>query len=264
MSFYLAQTFRLFDGEVIVSSQGIYTFAHLYHLPRSTRSVVLVGTNHVGDPEYFQTINDLLARCDLVIYEDSGGGGWDTREREEASRSALYGWSLEEAFAVSPQLYFICAQRALGLPAEGDSFDYQQPHWVSGEADFLTEEQQQTLMTELEARIQAIPADRKKEIVDFVRTEVGRADRGEYTARNLGDGFVFLWSDPQLVEAVSETIGKPRDRHCLEFFDRLVTERDPKTVGIKFGAGHTAFQRRLLEERGYVREKSLRLCNIRF
>lgn len=264
MGLYLARTFRLFGGEVIVSPQGIYTFAHFYFRPRSFHSVILVGTNHVGDEEYFRKISDILSPCDLVIFEDSGGSGGGSPEFEEQARAALYGWSLEEAFSVSLQLYFISAQRALGLPTERGSFDYGQAHWVSGEADFLTEEQQEAIMVDLSVRIQAIPASRKKEIVDFVRRSVEKSDGGRYTARDLGEGFAFLWTDSQLVEAVSETIGKPRDRHCLELFDRLVKERNPATVGIKFGAGHTAFQRRLLEERGYVREATVRLCNIRF
>ncbi|OGC38053.1 hypothetical protein A2V54_00300 [candidate division WWE3 bacterium RBG_19FT_COMBO_53_11] len=254
---------RLFGGEVVVKPSGIYTFAHFYRNSRQLRSVILVGTNHVGDAEYYQRINDILAGCDLVLFEDSGGAQ-APGEFEEFARSMLYGSDLESAFQVAMQIYFLVAQRVLALPTEGGSFDYQQPGWISGEREFLTEEQQTALMEEFEARMRRIPVGRVKQVVEFARRSVEKMDQGGYTGQDLGDGFVFFWSDAQLVGAVSDTIGKPRDRNCLEFFDEVVREREPKMVGIKFGAGHTAFQRQLLEERGYVREVSTELCNIRY
>ena len=258
------KSYRILGGEVVVNPSGIYTFAHFYRHKIDRRSVVLVGTNHVGDAEYFRQISDILSPCDLVLFEDGGGQYVVQNEFEDLARAALKSSDLETAFTLALQLYFLSAQKVLRLPVEKSFFNYQQPGWIYGEKDFLTEEQQMMLMEELEARMQAIPIGRKKRMVEFVRQSLEKMDRGEYTALDLGEGFVFFWGDAQLAEAVLETIGKPRDRNCLEVFDAAVRERNPAIVGIKFGAGHTAYQRQLLEERGYVREARLMLRNIRF
>lgn len=262
----LAKAARILGGEVVVSPSGIYTFAHFYRHSRSARSVILVGTNHFGDEEYFRTVGDILFGCDLVLFEGSIPEEEDLDERGflEAARGDFFGEDPELAFGVAFQLYFVSAQRVLGLSAEDAVFDYRQSHWISGEPDFLTDRQKLRLTTKFSAKMKTIPFRRKKAVVDFVRRSLDKMDRGDYTVQDLGKGLAFFWTDTQLVGAVSDTIGKPRDRNCLKVFDAVVRERDPRLVGIVFGAGHTAFQRQLLEERGYVLESSMMLCNVRF
>ncbi len=61
-----------------------------------------------------------------------------------------------------------------------------------------------------------------------------------------------------------DAIGKPRDEILMERFDKIIQEKNPRIVGIKFGAAHISYQRKLLEQRGYVWQSSVELRNIAF
>ncbi len=260
----------LFNDEFVVSPSGIYTFAHHYIHPHTGRKVIIVGMNHAGDEEYFEKIKQILAECDLVLFEDirKERKSSHDREAEEAEmRKVFFGSNVEKAFFCAMQLYFMNAQKVLSSPEEEEAFDaeYNQPHWFSGDTMLLTETQKREYLELLTNKLQAIPQERKQEMVEYVKTALRKMERGQFTKRDLGEGFIFFWQDKQLVETVLEVLGKPRDLHCFQEFDRLVQERNPQLVGIKFGAGHIPHLRSLLEARNYFRWcTSTKLRNLSF
>jgi len=259
----------LFNGEVVVSPSGIYTFVHYYEHPVTSRKVVMVGMDHAGDEEYFARVKQILIACDLVLFEDIRKEQRQQRERdaeEEEMRKVFSEANPDEAFFVAMQLYFLNVQKILSPQDEGEAFDaeYNQPHWFSGDTMLLTEAQEQEYLEALTKGLQIISSSRKQEVVDYVKKALEKMERGCFTRRDLGRGFVFFYSDPLMAQIILENLAKPRDLHCFSEFDRLLQERSPQTIGIKFGAGHISFQRQLLEERGYIHQKSKKLRNMSF
>lgn len=262
----------LFNGEVVVSKSGIYTFAHYYHHPINKREVVMVGMNHVGDEGYFARIKKTLAPCDLVIFEDirkERNAGRDYEAEELSMRKIVFEGATEEAFMVSMNLYFMVASKAFSLAEkEEEAFDdeYRRPHWFSGDTILLAKTLGQEYEENLRciSTLRTITTEKKRAVAEYVREAITRMDRGELGKRAIATGFIFFYSDPTIVEILLRALAEPRDLHCLGVFDKLVRERNPRKVGIKFGAGHIANQRSLLEKRGYVLQKSQKLCNISF
>ncbi len=261
---------RLFDNEITVSPSGLYTFVHYYQHLHKGRKVIIVGMNHAGDEEYFEKVKKILSECDLVLFENIRIDGKSSQDRdtEEAEmRKVLFRGNIEEAFFCAMQLYFVNAEKVLSLSGEGEAFEaeYNQPHWFSGDTMNSTETQEREYMKLLIGKFQTIPQDRKQEIVGYVKNALEKMKQNNFTKRDVGEGLVFFWQDPQLVEITLEVLGKPRDLHCFQEFDRLVQERNPQVVGIKFGAGHTSHLRSLLEERYYFPcRSSTKLRNISF
>ena len=266
----LKDPISLLNGEVVINKSGMYTFAHYYHHPIDKRQVIMVGMNHVGDEGYFARVKKILASCDLVLFEDIRkeiNDGHDYGAEELNMRKIVFGGIIQEAFMVSLQLYFMLADKAFSqAEKEEETFDdeYQRPSWFSGDMMTLTETQWQKYEENLMRALGVIPLERKRAVVEYAREAISRMDRGELNKRTTAEGFMFLYSDPTITELLSQVFAMPRDLHCLNEFDRLVKERNPQKIGIKFGAGHTANQRLLLEKRGYVLQRSQRLCNIFF
>lgn len=265
----IEKTTRLFNGEVIVDNTGLYTFAHCYRHPQTGRWVHMTGMNHVGEVEYFEQVKRILAACNLVLSEDI------TKERSEREeryieaaqmRETLFDGNLDEAFFVAMQIFFIDIGKALKLPMEDEVFEieYGQPHWFSGDTLLLSEEQEAEYMESLQGKLATISPVRKQEVVEYVKAVLEIIERKEFTKSLVGEGMVFFYTDQLLVEALLEALGKPRDLHCFEEFDRLVADRNPEVIGIKFGAAHMSYQRALLEQRGYVHQWSIKMCNISF
>lgn len=259
----------LLNGEVMVSESRIYTFTHYYYHPINRREVIIVGMNHVGDEGYFVRVKKILATCDLVIFEDIRKEEDASREAEELSmRKIVFEGATEEAFMVSLQLYFVVAANKVFSQAEKEeevfNDEYQQPHWFSGDTMTLIETQWQEYEENLRRALGVITLERKRAVVEYVREAIARMDRGELKKRAVADGFILFYSDHKIAEIMIQELAKPRDLYCLSMFDKLVQERTPQKIGIKFGAGHTANQRLLLEKRGYVLQRSQKLRNISF
>lgn len=258
----------LFDGEVVISKSGVYAFVHHYRHPANGREVVVVGMNHVGDEQYFIKVKKVLSRCDLVLFEDirkESDADHNDEDEESKMREVVFGDNVDEAFMVSLQLYFAVASKSFSqAEREEEVFDaeYRQSHWFSGDMMLLTETQEKEYMENLGRALGVIAADRKRDVVEYVKKVINRMDQGDLNKFAIAEGFIFFYSDPMMTRIILQELAQPRDLYCFSEFDRLVQERNPRKVGIKFGAGHIANQRSLLEERGYTLQKSQKLCNI--
>lgn len=268
------ESVTILDGEMTVSRGGIYTFVHYYTHPETDRKVIMVGMNHGGDREYFSEVMRVLRSAEVVIFE--GVARPSSARSEESARQRIKGLTIQiesenmdEAFIAALQLYTLRAPRYLGLIFERDGIDHGQQNWHSGDMEFMADLQydpvQRKKFEELQERhFGQYPQERKKFIVDFVKGELEKMDRGTFTRQDFGRSFVVVWSDPLFHRMILEVVAKPRDVAVFGVFDRLVAAQNPRIIGIKFGAGHIAYQRKLLEERGYIHRYSIPLRNLKF
>ena len=245
-----------------------YTDADYYTHPTLNRGVVLVGMSHYGSPSYYARAKEILAKCDLVLFEDivpERLTGNKRSEKIQRWRQLLFSDSLDEAATVAIWWTDHLYPLLLELPYEGDFFggEYQQAHWVN--ADTLKDEEaNRRVDEEVHKFIAAFSLEDKQFIVDHARRIVLRITEGTFLLQDLlleEDWFASEWFSRRqdVYSECDKLFLDPRDAHCFEVFDRLVEERDPKFVGIKFGAGHMPAMQRMLEERGYVYQKSDRL-----
>ncbi|MBI2635494.1 MAG: hypothetical protein HYW79_03045 [Parcubacteria group bacterium] len=268
----MGKTQDLFEGEFVIKSDGIYTYAHYYGRPESKRSVVIVGMNHGGDKEYFEQIVKLLADVEIVLYEGLPPEQEETAEEIEKEEQEdllnLASEDVDEAFYAAIRSYFRKAHKFLRLVGEGSAFDYSKTGWESGDAEFFVrlknDEKLQKFMAERRNDLAQLTPERKREVVEFVRKALKSIESGQFTKKDFGDGFVFFWSDQKLASIFLDALGKPRDEIVMEHFDRIISEKNPHTIGIKFGAAHIAYQRKLLEQHGYILKRSVELKNIAF
>ena|SRR3989338_5282181 len=268
----VSKTHNLFEGEFVVKHGGIYTYAHYYEHPESKQKVIVVGMNHGGDKEYFEKIAKILEGAEVVLYEGVPPGQEETAEEiEKETREDLQKLSSEdvdEAFYTAMKSYFQKASKYLHLVGESSAFDYSKTGWESGDAEFFVklknDEKLQKFMAERQNDLAKLTPERKKAVVEFVRKALKNIEDGRFTKKDFGDGFIFFWSDQVLVNIFLDALGKPRDEMVMERFDRIISEKNPRTVGIEFGAAHTAYQRKLLEQRGYILKRSVELRNITF
>lgn len=268
----MSKGISLFWGEFIVKQDGIYTYAHYYEHPETKRRVIFVGMNHGGDKEYFETAAKILEEAEVVLYEGLPSDQEETvdelqKEAEEDLKN-LYSENIDEAFYAAIRTYFRRAHKYLQLVGEGSAFNYARSSWESGDAEFFVrlknDAKLQQFLTERQKDLIRLTPERKKEVVEFVRSAVKSIEEGRFTKKDFGDGFVFFWSDQTLVGLMLDALGKPRDEIVMERFDKIIQEKNPRVVGIKFGAAHISYQRKLLEQRGYVLRRSVELRNITF
>ncbi|MBI2122400.1 MAG: hypothetical protein HYT98_04780 [Candidatus Sungbacteria bacterium] len=266
------QEHSLFWGEFVVAPDGIYTYAHYYEHPATKRRVIFVGMNHGGDKEYFESAAKILEDAEVVLYEDLPRD--QNEDESEARRSAeedlhkLSSENIDEAFYPAIRTYFRKVREYLRLVSEGSMFDYSKSGWESGDAEFFvrlkSDETLHRFLGEQQKNLIHIAPERKREVVKYVKRALKGIESGRFTKKDLGDGFVFFWSDENLVSIILDALGKPRDEIVLGRFDKIVRERNPRVVGIKFGAAHITYQRKLLEQRGYVLQRSVKLKNLSF
>lgn len=192
-----ADIHTLFNGELVIKSDGIYTYAHFYGHPLSKMELVLVGINHGGDTEYYRQILDVLNHVQLVFYEGSPPIQTESTIDDERQQDLqnLFSENLDEAFYSSLRLYFREASDFLELSTERDSFDYSKHGWISGDKEFissLSEADQQKFMEDLKNRLGLVPFNRKESVVEYVKRNVDLIKSGEFTKKDFGDGFVFF------------------------------------------------------------------------
>jgi hypothetical protein len=99
--------------------------ARFFHEETRT-TLFLVGAVHIGEPDYYDRLQDALDSCDVVLFEGVGGGkgGGAAPDADElASMDALT--KLQ-----------ITLNRALGLQFQKDGLDYRRPFWKNADVDY--------------------------------------------------------------------------------------------------------------------------------
>ncbi|MFY9458110.1 MAG: hypothetical protein WAP23_04300 [Candidatus Spechtbacterales bacterium] len=257
----------MYDGrEYIVDPSGTYTFAHYYFHPDQGRRVVLTGTCHVADAIFYEQIRKILSPCDLVLSEHFTLGQVQRHERIAWIKEQIFSVSIEDAFYSAVMYGPTGLAYMLGLCDENDALqnEYSLPHWVN--VDLLVSARskiRETYDEDLKERWRDISILVKERIVAYFRDVIERIARDDFRKSELQEAERLTDGD-EFEVPVKEILVFPRDASCFVEFDRLVEERRPEFVGIKFGCGHTKSQRSLLEARGYVYEKSIRLQAIAF
>lgn len=255
------------EKEFIVDPSGIYVFAHYYLHPDQNRRVVLTGTCHVADAIFYEQVRSILSPCDLVLSEHF------TLEQVERDRRIT--WINEQIFSDSIEDAFYSAiaygpsglAYMLGLCDENDALqnEYRMPHWVNVDllASDESSEVREALDESCKERWRDISILVKEQTVAYFRDAIKRIACDDFRKSELEEAQRL--TDFDEYEVVSqEILVAPRDMHCFAVFDRLIEERRPEFIGIKFGAGHMKSHRSLLEARGYLYEKSIRLQGIAF
>lgn len=274
-----SKTHELLWGEFVIKPDGIYTYVHYYRHPQTGRKIVMAGMNHGGDKEYFEKIAGILDDCEIVLYEASPPTSKTEAEKEEEKREKqkeneayfkmLDGDNIEAAFYATTRAYFVKAVEYLAMPEEGDFFNRAKPGWESGDAEFFErfkndKELEKKFEVDFQEKLARCSLEWKKKAIDFTRAAIAKIEKKEFTKRDFGGGFIFFWSHPVNTEITLGMLGLPRDEMVFEKFDKVVKEKNPRTVGIKFGAGHINNQRKLLEQRGYLYLYSIELRNLAF
>lgn len=253
----------LLDGELEVNSSGIYTFVHYYQHPKTGRKVIITGMSHDGDKSYFQRVERILSKCDFVLFEDMSSLGKPETADKPIDLEQLFKEKPDMAFLTAMGMYFIQAFKVLNLVKEAQAFNYQKSNWILGDVS-LGEKEEQTSESKLILGMQSIPYQRKKKVVDYIGKAIAKMTQNKFTRRNFGQGATFIYSDPAIVQVLTEILAESRDKHLFRQFDSLIKKRNPRIAGIKFGAAHVSFLRHLLEKRGYIRQAKKKLCCIKF
>ncbi|MSR46165.1 MAG: hypothetical protein EXS13_03720 [Planctomycetes bacterium] len=126
------------EGQAGALSTGI---ARFFHEPTRT-TLFLVGAVHVGDPDYYARLQDVLDSSDVVLFEGVGpSAGEAPPAAEEIARfDALFQLQLK-------------LKDLLGLQFQKDGLDYRRPNWTNADVDLGA------LHAQLEARGAALPTD---------------------------------------------------------------------------------------------------------
>ncbi len=253
----------LLDGELKVNSLGIYTFVHYYKHLKTGRKVIITGMSHDGDKSYFQRVEQILSKCDLVLFEDMSSPDKPETADKPIDLNQLLREKPDAAFLTAMGMYFIQAFKAQNLAKEAQAFNYQKPNWILGDVS-LSKKEEQASQSKLILGIQSISYQRKKEVVDYISKAIAKMTQNKFTRRNFGQGIAFIYSDPVIVQVLTKIIAEPRDKYLFKQFDSLIEKKNPRTIGIKFGAAHVSFLRYLLEKRGYIRQAKKKLSCIKF
>jgi hypothetical protein len=246
--------------------------------------IFLVGVTHLGETNYYHTLQQRLDRCALVLYEGIGDVPRDAAALKEESRQS----SLPARLA-----------RALGLALQLEVIRYDRPHFKN--SDLTTEQLWEAMRRDASLRpspssLPGLPlrlagaVERPGGSVGEGLEEMVDILEGNSFAGVLAHTMVqFIAASPRLQATVKaaliETMGgidgdvteakyvpedwqalmhfliKERNTIVLNDVRRLIHEkRPPPTVAIFYGAGHMHdLEARLREEVGYqpVREEWL-------
>lgn len=224
--------------------------------------------NHVGDKKYYENVKKILEPCEVVLYEycihpssQEAISDEDFQKETEEDFRKMNSEVIDEAFFPAIRTYFIVIQQYFkDLVSESGQFDVAGSGWEAGDEekfDFSPEEK-------MKEGLNRLSVFRKKNVVEYVKNALKRVENNQFSKKEWGDGFIFLWSDEVLMDILPGAIGRPRDEMVFRKFDQIIREKNPQSIGVKFGAAHMRYQRKLLEQRGYRHKYSIELCNIAF
>lgn len=258
----------LYKGEIGISRTGIYTKMHKYRHPKTQVEVRLAGMLHTGEAEYYKAVQDILNSCEHVLYE----------RLPVVSREKSIDIVLPEVddgvelFMSAVQAYFakLEVSRLAFIKKEAEIFK-EAPNlenWTCGDI-VLDDEIDEELSIKNGERIteRLRRSFRKNELYKRsveLALLIKKLKNRTFNKHDFARGMLLVFQGHTAAPFyIAEDI-KRRDLYCFEKFDEVVTEQNPQSIGIKFGAGHMANQRRLLKKRGYEHISSKKLFCVRF
>ena len=263
------------NGEQVVSRSGVYTFIHTYRHFRNGRRVVLCGMLHLGQKDYYSIIKDTLNSCSFILYEpiclDKRTAGFTGQQLDLDSVLDINEFIALEILAYYARLVEVFNSKLNpGFSLEAREFDafYKRDNWVH--ADLLPDihcesETDMSFSDALYKRIARLSKSKKLEVLNFFSSRLLEMDDGTFSVQDFASDIVAIDTNDVFFKLLmSSTMQKKRDRRCFEVFDSVIAQRDPDSIGIKFGVAHIPYQRALLERRGYRLVKSDKICCIHF
>lgn len=244
-------------GELVLDDSGVYTFAHYYKHHERGRNIILIGTSHAGSQSYFDKMLSILAECELVLSEALGSAdlpGDYVGERKED----LFESSGTEAFLAALGVFSIASIKYLDfIECEGDYLitKPESEEWVMADRSLTDDDPDHPPVDEL-----GLDEDKMSQVVEHAREMIIDMENGKFTPEDFARTIFIFNSFDSLNEARIKCLALPRDKHCMSILDEKLEDTDSNPIGIKYGAGHTRNLRKMLEERGFVHERSEKLA----
>lgn len=193
------------------------------------------------------------------------------RQLDESWKQLLheYDKNLNEAFLAAiflpmPPQRFIDDH---DLCEESHSFNFFQPHWISGDGDWKHNREDASLSDaiwhRIRLQIQKLDTTIKKTKVKAAKEFLQKVD---LRSASVHDYLVFrnLYEEEIHEIVYQSTVVDPRDELIFVVFDNIILAKNSSLIGIKFGNGHLPHIDTLLLDRGYkcIMAKYLRVLTI--
>ena len=251
---------------------SVIRFADSKKYPDAT--VDLIGAIHLGDPEYYEQLNKLFKKYDVLLFEAvmpeeavrrdlrPGGGEGSRRPVLEEEQE----WTEAKVGLAAIGVLQLGMKDALGMEFQLTGVDYSAKNFVH--ADMTAEE--------FEASMKARGESFSGMLLKEMSKSVSNQQDSNPLAMNLDVMLSMLTSDRlyrvrriaavQLVKAGegeafagldgTSTIITERNKKCFQVMDREL-KKGHKNVGIFYGAGHfTDMEKRLVDEYGFARKSA--------
>lgn len=248
---------------------SVITFSNSAMYPDAT--VDLIGAIHLGEPEYYQQLNEHFKKYDVLLFEAvmpeeavreglRPGGGVGSRRKPLSDEDE---WTDAKIGFTAISVLQLGMKDALGMEFQLSGVDYTAKNFVH--ADMTAEEfessmsrrgesfsgmflkemgksvasqqDQDPIAMNLDLMLSALSSDRAYRIRRIAAVQLAKA----------GEGDAFAGFDG------SSTIITERNRKCLEIMSREIKGGHRK-VGIFYGAGHFAdMEKRMASDYGFQR-----------
>jgi len=281
---------ELFNGELLISDSNVFTNSHLYQHPETGVLVKLLGMNHAGTEKYFQAVQNELEGSQKVLYESSGSGPKTTftenleelfeqepiivpeEQRFSSLLPILYetesdgnfnkvltqikDTDIMNSYGFTLRSYFLISSLYHDLDKESLSFDSED--WEA--VDMLMDEEagQQNEKDLMEA-FSNLDENKLLDTISYIMGKIRQIDLKKHEISDFGKTFYEIYHDETVVNAFLSVLGKPRDEFLFKRFDEVVQDEDLMVISIKYGAGHISNQRKLLEDRDYVLQRTKKI-----
>jgi hypothetical protein len=253
----------------VAMETAVVHFGNSEQFPGST--VDLIGAIHLGEPEYYDQLNELFTTYDVLLYEavmpeeavrqGLRPGGAEGSHREGLSDEEE--WNDAKVGFAAISILQLGMKDALGMEFQLSGIDYTPDNFVH--ADMTAEEfestmsrrgesfsqmllsemgksmaaqqEQNPIAMNLDIMLSALSSDRSFRIRRIAAAQLAKADEGKAFAS--ADG--------------TSTIITERNKTCLDVMRREL-KKGHKKVGIFYGAGHfNDMEKRMVDEHGFGR-----------
>ncbi|MFN9718845.1 MAG: hypothetical protein ACK58L_09145 [Planctomycetota bacterium] len=252
----------------VAMETAIVHFGESEQFPGAT--VDLIGAIHLGEPEYYDQLNELFKEYDVLLYEavmpeEAVQKGLRPGAREGARRGSLPDeeeWNDARIGFAAISILQLGMKDALGMEFQLAGIDYTPDNFVHadmtaeefessmsrrGESfskmflnemgkSMATQQQQNPVAMNLDLMLSALSSDRAYRIRRIAAAQLAKADEGQTFAGPDG----------------TSTIITERNKTCLDVMRREL--KNHKKVGIFYGAGHfNDMEKRMVGEHGFRR-----------
>lgn len=258
------------DKKLAVAMEtAVIHFGESKQFPGAT--VDLIGAIHLGEPSYYDELNELFKKYDVLLYEavmpeEAVKKGLRPGGDEGAHREGLTDeeeWNDAKVGFAAISILQLGMKDALGMEFQLAGINYMADNFVHADMTaeefestmtrrgesfsqmFLNEmgksmasqQQQNPVAMNLDIMLSALSSDRSYRIRRIAAAQLAKADEGEAFAGPDG----------------TSTIITERNKTCLDVMRREL-KKGNKKVGIFYGAGHfNDMEKRMVDEHGFAR-----------